>query len=395
MADTDLLQRSVTDARLGGVCGGFAEHYRVDPLLVRIVAVIIIALSSGVGIVLYGAAWLLLPRGGEKAALARAFPRVSNVPRRTWVVLVAVAAVAVLVLVGGGLNVSLMPTMAVLGVLYASQLRPGTRSSLVTERAAPSAPVTPPQQPTWPLLGQPPGYLVVTTPAGPWRPTDRWGQPISAQDCAAYFSVPDPVGLYNRRPAALPQQRSRLLAVISGLAIAAFFAMLSLLDAFVAVPTVTYLATALVLVGASLVVGAFIGRPRWFIGIAAGLVLVAGATTPTLEIGSMTTATPVVVARASEVPPAVDQPGDYTLDLTDSTVDADVTSELRISNGTLMILLPSEGNYILTWNVSPGSVLIGNVRMAPESSDRRITDPSAPTLTIHATVTMGKMVVVR
>lgn len=395
VADTGILRRSVSDARLAGVCGGIAERYRVDPLLVRIVAVIV-ALSSGVGIVLYGAAWLLLPRGNQPAVLSRAFPRAGRIPGRTWGVIVAVAAVAVLVVVGGAFDVSLMPTMAVLGVLYASQLRPGTRPVTADRVAAPYAPVARPTQPTWPLFAPAPGQVVVTTPAGPWRPTDRWGQPLSAQDCATYFSVPDPVGLYDRKPAAAPQRRGRLLAVVSGLAIAAFFAMLSLLGAFVTVPRVTYLAAALIMVGATLVVGAFIGRPRWFIAIAVALVLLAGLTSPSVEFGdSMTARSGRAYSQASDVPEVIDQSGDLEIDLRDLTVDADRTTDITLSNGTLTVMLPAEGNYVVTWDVSPGAVLVGNVREKSTGTLPRVTDPTEPTLTIHAQVILGKMEIVR
>ncbi len=397
VADTGILRRSVSDARLAGVCGGIAERYRVDPLLVRFVAVII-ALSSGVGIVLYGAAWLLLPRGNQPAVISRAFPRAGRIPGRTWAVLVAVAVVTVLVLVSGAFDVSLMPTMAVLGILYASQLRPSSRPLTADRVAAPVAPYAPaprPSQPTWPLLAPAPGQVVVTTPAGPWRPTDRWGQPLSAQNCATYFSVPDPVGLYDRRPAA-PLRRSRLLAVISGLAIAAFFAMLSLLGAFVAVPGVTYLATALIMIGAALVVGAFIGRPRWFIAIAVALVLLAGLTSPTLRVGqSMTASNGADYPLASELPPAIDASGDYTLDLRDIIVDANRTTDITVSNGTLTVVLPADANYVVTWDVSPGSVLVGNVKEKSTGSLPQVVDPTAPTITIHAQVTFGKMEIVQ
>src|SRR5665647_3537641 len=273
VATTDLLHRSVTDARVAGVCGGIAERYRIDPLLVRLAAVII-ALSSGVGLVLYGAAWLLLPRGAGQPALMRAFPRVARVRSRTWSVVVSGAALVVLVLVGMAFNASLLPTIVVLGILYASQLRPGTKGSPA---------VGPESVPQGPLLAPPPGQLIVTTPAGPWRPTNRYGQPLSAQECATYYAVPDPIGLYQRPQPLAPQRRSRVIALVAGLAIAAIFAMMSLLGAFVLMPPVTYLAVGLVGVGLALIIGAFVGRPSGFIAIAMVLVLVAGAVSSTAQ----------------------------------------------------------------------------------------------------------------
>jgi phage shock protein PspC (stress-responsive transcriptional regulator) len=143
------------------VCGGIAGTTASIPLLVRLAAVII-ALSSGVGLVLYGAAWLLLPRGTGKPALVRVFPKVARVRSRTWTVVVSAAALVALVLVGVIFNASLLPTMVVLGILYASQLRPGNKGSAPAVAAA--APQTYPTRPVpaapagaqWPLLAPPP-----------------------------------------------------------------------------------------------------------------------------------------------------------------------------------------------------------------------------------------------
>lgn len=54
---------------LGGVCGGLGERVGVDPTLIRIF-VIPLALLAGGGVVLYIAAWILLPRSGD-ASIAR------------------------------------------------------------------------------------------------------------------------------------------------------------------------------------------------------------------------------------------------------------------------------------------------------------------------------------
>lgn len=394
MAATDLLQRSVADARVAGVCGGIAERYRIDPLLVRIVAVII-ALSSGVGFVLYGAAWLLLPRGGEQPALVRAFPTVDRVRGRTWIVLVAGAAVVVLVVVGSAFDISLMPTMIVLGILYASQLRPGSKSAVLTATSAQTYERVPgsPVQPQWPLLAPPPGELVITTPAGPWRPTNRWGQPLTAQDCSTYFSVPDPVGLYDRRPAAPPQRRSRVLAVISGLAIAAFFAMLSLLGALVRVPSVTYLAAGLILVGVALVVGAFLGRPRGFIAVATALILIAGVTT--VNATDVSPSTLVSPTSSSEMPSDVAFSGsDYTLDLSGLLATEDSTTAIHMTSGNVVVILPKDGNYSLTWNVTSGQVTLPDGTYASGTGEQGATyDPNRPMTTISVDVLWGDLVI--
>jgi len=57
------LYRSEDDRILGGVCGGIAEIYDLDPSLVRILTLLLIL--SGVTPVLYLAAWLIIPPESE------------------------------------------------------------------------------------------------------------------------------------------------------------------------------------------------------------------------------------------------------------------------------------------------------------------------------------------
>jgi phage shock protein PspC (stress-responsive transcriptional regulator) len=45
---------------VGGVCGGIAERTGIDPTVVRVIAVVL-AIFGGIGVLLYGLAWLLLP----------------------------------------------------------------------------------------------------------------------------------------------------------------------------------------------------------------------------------------------------------------------------------------------------------------------------------------------
>lgn len=56
------LTRSETEKRIAGVCGGIAEYFDIDPTLVRVVFVLI-ALISGVGVLIYVVLWIVLPKG--------------------------------------------------------------------------------------------------------------------------------------------------------------------------------------------------------------------------------------------------------------------------------------------------------------------------------------------
>lgn len=54
------LMRSSTDKKLGGVCGGLAEYFDMDPTLVRVLWLLVV-LCGGTGILLYAILWLALP----------------------------------------------------------------------------------------------------------------------------------------------------------------------------------------------------------------------------------------------------------------------------------------------------------------------------------------------
>ena len=55
------IYRSKKDAILGGVCGGLAEYFNLDPVLIRLLWVIGTLLSFGVGIIAYLIALIIIP----------------------------------------------------------------------------------------------------------------------------------------------------------------------------------------------------------------------------------------------------------------------------------------------------------------------------------------------
>lgn len=60
------LQRSATDKKIAGVCGGLGEYFDVDPTIIRIIFVVF-ALPGGLpGILPYLIFWIVMP--SEQAA---------------------------------------------------------------------------------------------------------------------------------------------------------------------------------------------------------------------------------------------------------------------------------------------------------------------------------------
>ncbi|MDD3657150.1 MAG: PspC domain-containing protein [Atribacterota bacterium] len=61
------LYRSRKNSIIGGVCGGIAEYFDIDPTLVRILTVLIVFLG-GAGVVAYIVAWIIIPQNPEQVA---------------------------------------------------------------------------------------------------------------------------------------------------------------------------------------------------------------------------------------------------------------------------------------------------------------------------------------
>lgn len=55
------LTRSTTDTMIGGVCGGIAETYDLDPTLVRVLFVAAALLGVFPGVLLYLILWVVIP----------------------------------------------------------------------------------------------------------------------------------------------------------------------------------------------------------------------------------------------------------------------------------------------------------------------------------------------
>lgn len=77
---------------LGGVAGGLARHFDIDPVVVRVVLVVLV-FFGGAGLLLYGAGWLFVPEEGSGHATVQLEER-----SRSLVLYVAAALAALAVL---------------------------------------------------------------------------------------------------------------------------------------------------------------------------------------------------------------------------------------------------------------------------------------------------------
>lgn len=54
------LTRNTTDKMVAGVCAGLGEYFSVDPVIVRLIFVLV-TLSSGLGLPIYAVLWMIMP----------------------------------------------------------------------------------------------------------------------------------------------------------------------------------------------------------------------------------------------------------------------------------------------------------------------------------------------
>jgi phage shock protein PspC (stress-responsive transcriptional regulator) len=64
MTEVKRLTRSEDNRMVAGVCGGLGEFFGVDPVIVRVVLVVL-ALFGGSGLLLYAAMWLIVTRASQ------------------------------------------------------------------------------------------------------------------------------------------------------------------------------------------------------------------------------------------------------------------------------------------------------------------------------------------
>jgi phage shock protein PspC (stress-responsive transcriptional regulator) len=55
------LYRSRTDKKIAGVCGGLAEYFEIDPVIPRLIWVILL-LGAGIGLLAYLICWIVIPK---------------------------------------------------------------------------------------------------------------------------------------------------------------------------------------------------------------------------------------------------------------------------------------------------------------------------------------------
>jgi phage shock protein PspC (stress-responsive transcriptional regulator) len=367
------MRRSRSDRKIAGVAGGLGRWAGIDPLVFRILFVVL-AIFGGSGLLLYALGWLLVPDDGQSHSegqkLLRGRGGSSTV---TTIVAGVVVLILGLVLIGklidtgpgvGGLGV--MVAIVVIAILL---IREGQHRPSGSPAAEPPPAWTPP--PAEPgEFGQTPGTAYATPP------------PAYASAPAApppsYPTAPMPYPYYSPPPPAPPRERSVLGRVTLSVALIVVGLLIAVnIETHRDVPAEAVLAAALGVVGLGLVVGAFIGRAR-------GLVVWGVLLTIAVTIASFAHL-PVKggVGDRSWTPRTLEQVhanyrlaiGDARLDLSrvDFTGVARQRVQVRQGVGDLTITVPSNVVVRITGHVHGGDLIVPGERTIHGSDLRRTT----------------------
>jgi phage shock protein PspC (stress-responsive transcriptional regulator) len=435
------IRRSATDVKLTGLCGGVARYWGIDPLLVR-VGWALLALSGGIGLVLYLAGWLLIPVEGSDKALADDLlgESVRRWPKELWITLVVVASLAMFTIFGWLSPFSIGPAIVIAVIWYFGfyKGRHGKADEVPTPLADARQASAEPPQPQFVRYPGPPTPF--TEAAEAWQrrveehlrqdavesrtaatPPDNWPSPPPANvfqstldpepaEHTAFLAEPDPVGLYAEPAAAVPAKMSetrsaKRLRMASLIALGLTLSGLGVTHAFgVAIPLSAYLAAALLIIGITLVVATRLGMARGLLPVGALLavaVLVVTAAGPALQLPGM--ATSHVYTTLAELPAAGDSEdfGRLTVDLSQLAVTADTDYTAHVDLGRLEVTVPDDAYVVVNYTADMGAVhAYGEEIKAGSEITGRINPPQSaqpgqPILTLNLSVDAGNIQVQR
>jgi phage shock protein PspC (stress-responsive transcriptional regulator) len=148
-APAEPIRRSRTDRRVAGVCGGLGRHFNVDPVVFRIVLGVL-AVFGGMGVLLYGLGWLLLPEEGDEPLLRRVGSGRIDSGTAVAVVTTVIGGIVFFSYLEGGFGSSFPLLMVAALVLFLAWTDNRRRQPAAVPRTAATAAVDDPADPTSP-----------------------------------------------------------------------------------------------------------------------------------------------------------------------------------------------------------------------------------------------------
>lgn len=392
------LVRPINGRYLAGVCAAIGRATNTDPVLWRVLLAVL-CVFGGLGLLIYLAAWLLIPSEGDSASpLEALFGRGRS---NTSPALVITLAVLVALMFGfiatDGFRAALLGAAVLIGGALLLNRN--------NDRGRAPGPGAPPRgtPPTWPSPGpagypppgpgQPSGYPAAGPSAAPGTPfpplaAPPGGAPDPAQ-ASSYRPPFAPHGPYAPRPTyqpATPPPPPPRPAERSPLGAATFAMIFVVLGAVTAldvgnvlnVPPAGYIAAALAVVGIGLLVGTWFGRARWLIALGVVLsVALSGArladNVDRIGPGRSTVWHP---SSYSELAKRYENNfGNGDLNLSDvDFVDHSTEIEVTVNAGNLEVILPPNVDVRARVDVNAGDATVFDERWGGFGSAREVND---------------------
>jgi phage shock protein PspC (stress-responsive transcriptional regulator) len=403
------LRRPFQDRAFAGVAAGLGRRFDVSPAWFR-VAFILLALFGGIGFLLYGLGWILIPDEGSDESIAEGWVDgfdASNSAMVIGVVLIGMASVILvssLHLISGKFVVAAV--LLVLGVLlYRGDL---TRSKEPSDPEGSTDPESSPADDD----ATPESSDGGDEEGGPLEPGDADAAALVAPGGTAAIAAPQTAPAAPARPPKPRPQKPR--SILGQLTLAATLIAvggLALLDAAdVLYPDpVHYLAVTVGVIGGGLLVGTLFGRARWLIFI--GLFLA-----PFLFVASVVSEwsfSGEAGERYIQVTSIEDlERANFSYDHSAGVLELDlrwfeppaetsggaspISIDARVSAGELRIWLPQETGAVVTGSAGIGSVkLFGDESAGIGVSNTAETGGDASNLmfTVDARADFGSVVV--
>jgi phage shock protein PspC (stress-responsive transcriptional regulator) len=436
------IRRSATDVKLTGLCGGVAQHWGVDPVLVR-VGWALLALSGGIGLVLYVAGWLLIPvQGSDKALVDDLFGEsVRRWPKEMWITLVVVASIVMVMIFGSFSPFGIAPAIVIAVIWYFGfyKGRHGKPDRATTpSRDAETEPAQP-SEPHFVRYQGPPTAFTQAAEAWQRRVEEHtrqvaaggrtaetsahdWPTPPAANlspptpdpevvEHTAFLAEPDPIGIY-AEPAPLPPVKmsdtksAKRLRMVSLIVLGLTLSGLGVVQGVgIALPLVAYLAAALMVIGLTLLAATWFGLARGLLPVGVILaiaVLIVAAGGPQLRVPVETTSSHAYTTLA-ELPVAGDTEdfGRLSVDLSQLAVTADTSYTAHVDLGELQVTVPKDVHVVVNYTADVGAVhAYGDEIQAGSELTGQFTDPQPAqqgqhTLTLNLSVDAGNIQVQR
>jgi phage shock protein PspC (stress-responsive transcriptional regulator) len=368
------MRRSKDDRMLAGVCSGAAKYLNVDPIVIRVIIAVLTFVGLA-GLILYLAAWFLLPPEGEQSIAADWFNLDKNEQQFRMLGLVGAAVLAAVAIVGDsqwawwGLPWVLVP----LAVLY----------WLFVVRPRRHDPVAPPD----PDVS---AELVAESEDTAVLPAD-----------GATDAVPSADGATEQKQERVRRPRKRRSSALTGLTLsvaAIAVAITVLVDQSTDVSWTTYLAVALGVVTVGLLVGMFFGGPGPLIlvGLVLAALLIVGSLMPSAGMGEKV----VNPVTAADVNGTYEHGfGPLRVDLTNvSDPEQLLGSTLTLENGAgdVTVTIPDDLNVAVDAQVDGGEIrAFGRTANGTDVTLVQPADePDQPALTLRIRQTFGGIEVI-